>query len=474
LDTWFSSGIFPFSVLAWPEETSDFKRFFPNQLLETGSDILFFWVARMVMMSIQLTGKLPFTDVILHSMVRDAKGEKMSKAKGNVIDPVDVIQGISLEDLHETIRRGNLDPADLDDAIAMQKELFPKGIPECGTDSLRMGLLSYTTFGKDICLDVKKIDGFRRFCIKIWNAFKISTSFMEDFHPQDEEQLTGHESDMDKWILHRLNLAIKEVKDSFAIHDFSKATDTIHNFWWAEFCDVYLEVIKPYFYKDKDINAQTAIRNCLYICFDLGLRLLHPFMPFITEELWQRLPKRTNEAESICIASFPVFKDERCFDEINHEFQQIYSIIKEVRQMENTYNITKKQKPRLTINAKTESINLLHKYKNIMITLAYTGDIEIMCDIEPIKGCAVGIPNESSILYLHIEGLVNKEKEMKKLETKLKKTINEIESIEKRMNEPDYHMVPEEIKENNNEKLISLNQEKNNIELAISVISELS
>jgi len=142
--------------------------------------------------------------------------------------------------------------------------------------------------------------------------------------------------------------------------------------------------------------------------------------------------------------------------------------------MENTYNITKKQKPRLTINAKTESINLLHKYKNIMITLAYTGDIEIMCDIEPIKGCAVGIPNESSILYLHIEGLVNKEKEMKKLETKLKKTINEIESIEKRMNEPDYHMVPEEIKENNNEKLISLNQEKNNIELAISVISELS
>jgi len=356
--------------------------------------------------------------------------------------------------LHNTLINGNLEQKELDRAIEMQKKLFPKGIPECGTDALRMGLLSYPCQGKDICLDIPKIDKYRKFCNKIWNAFKIATLFNEGYIPSDKEHLTGHESDIDKWILHRLNFTIQDVHESFKSYDSCRATTAIYNFWWLEFCDVYLEAIKPTFKNDGDNNAKEAARNCLYICFDLGLRILHPFMPFVTEELWQRLPKRKGEKESISISLFPQFTEERNHIEISNEFDIIYSIIKIVRQLENTYSITKFQKPNLTIGTSLESNEaLLNKYKNFMITLAYTGEIDIKVNIAPIKGCAVGIVNENLSLYLHIGGLIDKNKELSKLETKMQKIEKDIATIQERINQPDYHLVPDIIKEQNSEKI---------------------
>jgi valyl-tRNA synthetase len=183
LDTWFSSGIFPFSVFGWPNQTEDFEAFYPTSLLETGGDILFFWVARMVMMGLLLTGKLPFKTVYLHAMVRDKYGRKMSKSLGNVIDPLEVINGCTLDDLLLKIDEGNLAPKEVAKAKTSQKDDFPEGIPECGADALRFGLLAYTTQGRDVSLDIKRVVGYRQFCNKLWNAVRFALNYVDTFKP---------------------------------------------------------------------------------------------------------------------------------------------------------------------------------------------------------------------------------------------------------------------------------------------------
>jgi valyl-tRNA synthetase len=225
LDTWFSSGLFPFSTFGWPnEEHPDFKAFYPNTTLETGWDILFFWVARMVMMGQQLTGKLPFKTVFLHAMVRDKYGEKMSKSKGNVIDPLEVINGCTLEELHQKVRDGNLPPKEVEAALKAQKLDFPKGIPECGADALRFGLLAYTVQGRDVNLDVNRVVGYRQFCNKLWNATRFALAHLtpDKYAPRpsldtvDELAASPHLAVRDRWILSRLNHAITTASASRA------------------------------------------------------------------------------------------------------------------------------------------------------------------------------------------------------------------------------------------------------------------
>merc|ERR1712168_1763533 len=205
LDTWFSSGIFPFSIFGWPEKTKELQYFYPGTLLETGHDILFFWVARMVMLGLQLLGDLPFKEVFLHAMVRDAHGRKMSKSLGNVIDPSDVIRGISLEDLHKLLYNSNLDPKEIERAKDGQTADYPSGIPECGTDALRFALCAYTAQGRDINLDVLRVQGYRFFCNKLWNATKFALMYLgPDFEPNATMGSNGNEQAIDKWILSRL------------------------------------------------------------------------------------------------------------------------------------------------------------------------------------------------------------------------------------------------------------------------------
>jgi valyl-tRNA synthetase len=208
LDTWFSSGLWPFSTLGWPEKTVDFEKLFPTSVLETGWDILFFWVARMVMMSLHLTGKVPFTEVYCHSLIRDSEGRKMSKSLGNVIDPVDIMDGITLEKLHDQLRTGNLDPKELKSAEKYQKTSFPQGIPECGADALRMSLVGYTTGGGDISFDVNVIHGYRRFCNKIYQATKYVLGRLGDLTPRATIAKSGKESLPERWILHTSRLQV--------------------------------------------------------------------------------------------------------------------------------------------------------------------------------------------------------------------------------------------------------------------------
>lgn len=340
LDTWFSSGLWPLSTLGWPEKTPDLDRFFPSTLLETGGDILFFWVARMVMMSMYLTGKVPFSQVFLHAIIRDAHGRKMSKSLGNVIDPIDVIQGISLAELHATLERGNLDRAEVERAKEGQRRDFPNGIPECGTDALRFALCSYVAHGRDVNLSIAKVESFRKFCNKLWNACRFAQMKLgDDFGPSEVFALSGSETPADKWILSRLDRAIKDTSDGFVSYSLMHATAAVHSFWLYDLCDVYIEAIKPVL---PDASAcgpvADAARQVLYYCMEQGLRLLHPFMPYVTEELYQRLPRRPRDKyPSISVSPFPISGQAFLKAAIESsevlDFARIYAVVKSIRSM---------------------------------------------------------------------------------------------------------------------------------------------
>jgi len=337
LDTWFSSGLFPFSIFGWPDDTEDMRLFYPNTILETGHDILFFWVARMVMMGITLTGKVPFKQVYLHAMVRDAHGKKMSKSLGNVIDPLDVIEGITLAALHKAVDENtSIELKEKDRAKKTQKEDFPGGIAECGTDALRFALCAYTLQARDINLDVKRIEGYRHFCNKIWNAFKFSLMNLgADYKPTDTSGFSGI-SRVEKWILSRLNSAVTVSNQGFQVFSFPTATTAMYNFWLYEVCDFYLELMKPVM-TDQGTSADLAerkksMKDVLFTCLDTGLRLLHPFMPFLTEELYQRLPKRPSAVtETICLADYPEDQPALNNPAAEKEFEFIQDVIKVIR-----------------------------------------------------------------------------------------------------------------------------------------------
>ncbi|KAI6244028.1 Valyl-tRNA synthetase [Aphelenchoides fujianensis] len=306
LDTWFSSAMWPFALFGWPYDTKDLANFFPGHVLETGHDIIFFWVAKMIFMSQELCDKLPFTDVVLHAIIRDAHGRKMSKSLGNVIDPLDMIHGASLAELHRQLETGNLDPKEVVKAKEGQAADYPNGIPECGTDALRFALLIYTRQSGDINMDVQRVFGYRTFCNKLWQGARFT--FMQlgsEFKPAAKFELNGCENAIDKWILSRLAFCVAQCESGLSAYKFEQAAQATYEFFWYEFCDVYLESIKGVT-TSGDEAAISIVRNVLYVCLDTILCLLAPFMPFITEELWQRLPKRSeSEAPSVHVAEYP-------------------------------------------------------------------------------------------------------------------------------------------------------------------------
>lgn len=332
LDTWFSSGLWPLTTLNWPDtENSDFKRFYPQSILETGSDILFFWVARMVMLGKYLTGKLPFNQVLLHAMVRDAYGRKMSKSLGNVIDPVDVIEGCSLESLQAQLDGGNLDAAEVAIAKAGQKRDFPHGIPECGTDALRFALCSYVAQGRDINLNITRVEGYRRFCNKLWNAMKFALMKLgPDFRGSELnlEKTVAAALPVDLWMIAKVARAAEAANRNFASFNLMNVTSAAHQLWLYELCDVYIEAVKPV------LATQESSRDVLYFALEQGLKLLHPMMPFITEELFHRLPRADTSLPSICIASYPELDPQNLparVLEAEAEFDQLFELIKSLR-----------------------------------------------------------------------------------------------------------------------------------------------
>ncbi|OCT67919.1 hypothetical protein XELAEV_18039217mg [Xenopus laevis] len=463
LDTWFSSGIFPFSIFGWPNETEDLKVFYPGTLLETGHDILFFWVARMVMLGLTLTGKLPFKEVYLHAVVRDAHGRKMSKSLGNVIDPLDVINGITLEGLHKQLLESNLDPAELERAKDGQKSDYPNGIPECGTDALRFALCAYTSQGRDINLDVNRILGYRHFCNKIWNATKFAMrSLGDNYSPPDFAGVCGQESLADRWILSRLSLAVDLCNIGFQNYDFPGITTAVYNFWLYELCDVYLECMKPVFLSS-DEAAISVGRNTLYTCLDAGLRLLSPFMPFLTEELYQRLPRRpSSRTPSISVTSYPETSEYNWRDEeVERNMDLALLIVKSIRSLRADYNLTKTKADCFVQCQDADTVSVVTAYTPYIMVLSSSRSLVTLNAQDPTPaGSAVNTASDKATVYVVLKGLIDVDKELAKLQVKKTELGRQLEKLRERMGSADYRSkVPETVQQQDAERMRQIETE---------------
>ncbi|CAR24280.1 valine--tRNA ligase [Lachancea thermotolerans CBS 6340] len=439
LDTWFSSGLWPFSTIGWPEKTEDMSRFYPFSMLETGWDILFFWVSRMILLGLKLTGEIPFKEVFCHSLVRDAQGRKMSKSLGNVIDPLDVVSGISLEDLHAKLLGGNLDPREVEKAKSGQKESYPNGIPQCGTDALRFALCAYTTGGRDINLDILRVEGYRKFCNKIYQATKFALMRLGgDYQPPAEEKLSGNESLVEKWILTKMTDYAKSINEALEKRDFLTSTSGIYEFWYLV-CDVYIENSKYLINEGSEAEKKSA-KDTLYILIDNALRLIHPFMPFISEEMWQRLPKRSTETSpTIVKASYPVYKKEFDDKKVSEEYELILDAIKEARSLLAQYGILKNGKVFIessnaaffeTATSQKESIVSLIKAIDEVNVVKASSDVP--------EGAVLQAVNPEVNVHVLVKGHVDIDSEISKTQSKLEKAQKTKEGIEKIMTSKDY------------------------------------
>ena len=295
LDTWFSSALWPFSTLGWPRKNAALQRFYPTDVLVTGFDIIFFWVARMIMMGLHFMEDVPFRDVYVHGLVRDAHGQKMSKSKGNTIDPIDVIDGIDLEALVKKRVADLMDPKQADSIERATRQEFPDGFQACGTDALRFCFAAQATFGRDVRFELPRVLGYRNFCNKLWNAVRFALIHAERL---DGSAPSAEASLVDRWITARAQAATREVTGHLDAYRFDLAAKTLYDFVWHDFCDWYLEFTKTTLNEDAPEDAVQSTLGTLYATLDRILRLLHPFMPFITEELHRQLPQRQDAADA--------------------------------------------------------------------------------------------------------------------------------------------------------------------------------
>ncbi|XP_050219299.1 valine--tRNA ligase, mitochondrial 1 [Mercurialis annua] len=468
LDTWFSSGLFPLSVLGWPDDTEDLKTFYPTSVLETGHDILFFWVARMVMLGITLGGDVPFRKVYLHPMIRDAHGRKMSKSLGNVIDPLEVINGITLEGLHKRLGEGNLDPNELAVAKDGQKKDFPNGIAECGADALRFALVTYTAQSDKINLDIQRVVGYRQWCNKLWNAVRFAMSKLDvDYSPPQSQHIEALPFSC-KWILSVLNKSISRTVSAMDSYEFSDAASTVYSWWQYQFCDVFIEVIKPYFVRDNPefSFANKSAQDILWVCLDNGLRLLHPFMPFVTEELWQRLPQATHQIrkDSIMISEYPSAVEAWTNEQVEYEMDLIESTVKSVRSLRGEV-LGKQKNERLPAFAFCQSdavAEVISGHELEILTLASLSSIQVLVSGRdaPPAGCAFENVNENLKVYIQAQGKVDREAELLKVRNQLEEKQKQYEKLEKKVNASGYkEKVPGNIQEQDMAKLTTLLQE---------------
>ncbi|XP_076047718.1 valine--tRNA ligase-like [Oratosquilla oratoria] len=478
LDTWFSSGLFPFAVLGWPQSTEDMARLFPTSLLETGHDILFFWVARMVMLSIQLTGQLPFKEVLLHGLVCDASGHKMSKSKGNVIDPNDVIKGASLQTLTERLElssaNGVLTSEEKLVAQAGQVASFPKGIPQCGADALRFTLCSSDIKNQLIGIDVLQMEQSKFLGNKIWQTVRFLLKNIEitglqncaaPLVPEERSRLGL----MDKWILSCLANTVREANAGFLSYDLHKATAAFTHFWYKQLCEVYLECIKPYLQEGEKEEQKNCIQT-LWMCVDTGIKLLSPFMPYLTEELYQKLPNKAKKFKSVMETEYPKeisFKG--WLDEGIQKHVEIgLQVAARLRQLKASYNITHTQVKGSVVCKDTATKELLECMVSSLKTLGRVHNLSLVTGATHTpSGTATAMVSHNISVQLHLEGFVDPKKEVQRLEKKLLKLEKERMKLEKMMNTSGYqNKSPEHVKEMHIEKVKSL-------QLQISEIREL-
>jgi valyl-tRNA synthetase len=426
LDTWFSSALWPFSTLGWPEQTQALRVYYPTSCLVTGFDILFFWVARMIMMGLRFMGDVPFRDVVIHGLIRDEQGEKMSKTRGNVIDPLHVINGATLDDLLEGAKAGGAPPAALD-SIRRQ---FPEGFPRFGADALRFTLAALAGQGSDVKLSVKRIEGYRHFCNKIWNAYRFLRP-----HLAEEDGSSVKPTDLpltlaDQWILSRLNAVTRGVTDALQAYRFNDAASLLYQFLWHEYCDWYLEIVKTRLSRPGDEETKRVGRILLARVLEQSLRLLHPIMPFVTEEIWQRLP---HEGQSIMVAPWPLSEPALEAPWAVESMECVMDVTREVRNVRSNYNISPGQRvPLLVRTSSAEQDVMLGDCREYLVSLARLSSFEFGQNLAK-PSLAATIVVRGLELHVPLAEVIDFNAERERLQKELAKTDGALERIAKKL-----------------------------------------
>lgn len=439
LDTWFSSALWPFSTLGWPDRSKELEQFYPTSVLVTGFDILFFWVARMIMMGLKFTGKVPFKDVVITGLIRDSEGHKMSKSKGNVLDPIDIIDGISREDLVEK-RTSNLLLSSVKDSIAKAtaKE-FPEGIAAFGTDALRFTFCSLASTGRNIRFDMGRVEGYRNFCNKLWNAARYVLMNTDDGQLDFEDGAFQY-SPADRWILSRLQQTISNCHHYLSTYRFDLLAQTLYEFVWHEYCDWYLELSKPVLYDESALGAmKRGTRRTLVHVLDQILKLLHPIMPFITEEIWQRTSKFTSQnGESIMLSAYPLVDKQFIDAQLEEEMLWMQEVIQALRTIRSEMSISPAKQISLHIKqASTQDEALLKKYHGMLMALCKLTDIHFLAADEATPVSATAVVRELELL-IPMAGLINKDAELARLDKELAKLAKDIALAEGKLGNPKF------------------------------------
>ncbi len=434
LDTWFSSALWPFSTLGWPKDTPELNTFYPTSVLVTGFDIIFFWVARMVMMGLKFMGDVPFREVYIHGLIRDSHGQKMSKSKGNVLDPIDLIDGIDLESLVEKRTTGLMQPHLRKKIERQTRQDFPEGIPAFGTDALRFTFAALASTGRDINFDLGRIEGYRNFCNKIWNAARFVL-----MHAEGKDcGLSGGAIELslaDRWIISRLQHAEQLVEKAIAAYRFDHMAQAIYEFIWNEFCDWYLELSKPVLTSHPSDEAQLrGTRRTLVRVLEAMLRMTHPVMPYITEEIWQRVaPLAGVEGESIMLAPYPHADHLKRDPEAEREMRWVMDFILGVRKIRGEMNIPPgKPLPVLLQNGSSTDRMRLSAHQRYITTLARTESIRWLDESESAPESATALVGQMRVL-IPMAGLIDKGAELARLGKEIDKLRKELLRVEAKL-----------------------------------------
>lgn len=468
LDTWFSSGLWTFSTLGWPQQTELLKTFHPTDVLVTGFDIIFFWVARMVMLSTHLTGQIPFKTVYVHGLIRDGQGQKMSKSKGNVLDPLDIVDGIDLESLVAKRTSGMMQPK-LAEKIAKQTRAeFPEGIASYGTDALRFTFLSLATTGRDVKFDMGRVEGYRNFCNKLWNAanFVIENTDGRDTGATGDAAVEL--SAVDRWILSALQRCEQDVTRHLDAFRFDLATQALYEFVWDEYCAWYLELVKPVLWDDNaPLERQRGTRRTLVRVLEVILRLAHPFMPFITEEIWQRIKAQAGQqGDTLMLQPWPVADQAKVDAAAEGDIEWVKTFMLGVRQIRGEMNISMAKRIDVVLgNASDADRRRLGSFEPLLAKLAKLESVRVLGTGEDAPMSATALVGDMQVL-VPMAGLIDKGAELARLDKEIARLDGEVKRVGGKLgNEAFVAKAPAEVIDKERAKLLEA-------ELALAKLAE--